>query len=233
MSLLSLPARLIGILTSPRASYADVAARPRWAGMLTAIVLIGSIGTFAFLSTEVGQQAMLDQQVRMMESFGVTLDDAVYERMEQSLESARYTTPLAQAVALPVVGLIVAGLLYAIFNAIVGGNATLKQIFAIVVHSGVIMAFAQIFGLPLAYARESMSSSTNLAVFFPFLDDSSFAARLLGSIDLFQIWWLVSLSIGLGVLYGRRTGPIANGMIAVYVTIGLIVAAAKTALSGA
>lgn len=201
--------------------------------MLTAIVLVGSIGTFAFLSTEVGQLAMLDQQIRTMESFGVTLDDAGYQRLEQRLESARYTAALAQAVALPLLGLIGAGLLYAIFNAILGGSATFTQVFAIVVHSGVIMAFAQIFGLPLAYARESMSSSTNLAVFFPFLDDSSFAARLLGSIDLFQIWWLMSLSIGLGVLYGRRTSPIANGMIAAYVTIGLIVAAIKTALPGA
>ena len=39
----------------------------------------------------------------------------------------------------------------------------------------------------------SMSSATNLAVFLPFLDDNSFLARLLGSIDLFFIWWMVSL----------------------------------------
>ena len=69
-------------------------------------------------------------------------------------------------------------------------------------------------------------------MFFPFLDENSFAARMLGSIDLFLIWWMVSLAIGLGVLYRRRTGPIATTLLVVYVTIGLIIAAVKTASSG-
>jgi hypothetical protein len=43
-----------------------------------------------------------------------------------------------------------------------------------------------------------MRVATNLAVFFPFLDENSFPARLLGSIDLSLIWWIVSLPIGLG-----------------------------------
>jgi hypothetical protein len=230
---LSLPARIIGVFFAPRATYADVAARPRWAGMLAVVVLVGSMGTFAFLSTEVGRQAMLDQQIRAMESFGFKVSDAQYARMEQSLGFARYTGPIFQAISLPLIGLGIAGLMIGLFNAILGGNAAFKQVYAIVVHSGIIMTLAQIFGLPLAYARESMSSSTNLAVFFPFLDDASFAARFLGSIDLFVIWWIVSLSIGLGVLYRRKTGPIANGLIGAYVVIGLIIAVVKTALSGA
>ncbi|NDP43987.1 MAG: hypothetical protein GZ089_14925 [Aromatoleum sp.] len=229
----TLPARLIGVLTAPRATYADVAAHPRWFGVLAFVVLFGSLGTFAFLSTDVGKAAMLDQQVKMLESFGMKLNDAAYQRMEGGLDRARYAAPIGQAVFFPLVGLIIAGVVFAVFNAIMGGNATFKQLYAIVVHSGVVISLAQVFGLPLAYARESMSGATNLTVFLPFLDESSFAARFLGSIDLFQIWWLVSLSIGLGVLYRRKTGPIANGMIAVYVFIALVIAAIKTAFSGA
>jgi hypothetical protein len=90
-----------------------------------------------------------------------------------------------------------------------------------------------LFSTPLAYARETLSSATSLAVFAPFLDDSSFAARALGSVDLFVLWWIVSLAIGLGVLHHRRTGPIATTLIAVYVAIGVVVAAVKTAVAGA
>jgi hypothetical protein len=90
-----------------------------------------------------------------------------------------------------------------------------------------------LFSTPLAYARESVASATNLAVFLPFLDERSFAARLLGSIDLTFIWWMISLSIGLGILYRKRTSPIATTMLVVYVVIGLIIAAIKTATSGA
>jgi hypothetical protein len=229
----SLAARIVGVLTAPRATYADVAAHPRWLGVMAFVIIVGAGATFAFLSTEVGKQAMLDQQVRTMESFGVKLNDVAYQRMEQGVNTARYTGPIFQAIFLPLTALLVAGIAIAVFNAILGGNAAFKQVYAIVAHSAVIITLAGLFGLPLAYARETMSSSTSLAVFLPFLDENSFAARFLGAIDLFQIWWLVSLGIGLAVLYRKKTGPIAIGLLAVYVTIGLIVAGVKTALSGA
>ncbi len=88
-----------------------------------------------------------------------------------------------------------------------------------------------LFAMPLDYMRETLSSPTNLGVFAPFLDEASFLARLLGSIDLFQIWWLVTLSIGLGVLYKRRTGPIAMSLLTVYAVIILAIAAVRSALS--
>jgi hypothetical protein len=68
-------------------------------------------------------------------------------------------------------------------------------------------------------------------VFVPFLDEKSFLSRLLGTIDLFQIWWLVVLAIGLGVLYKRRTGPIATSLLTVYAVIILAIAAVRSALS--
>jgi hypothetical protein len=229
----SLPARVAGVLFAPRATYAAVAAQPRWLGVLLVVVGLGGAATFAFLSTDVGKAAMLDQQVRTMESFGVKIPDAAYQRMEQGLDRARYTGLAGQAVAMPLAALIVAGIALGVFNALLGGDATFKQVYAVVVHSGVILSLSQLFGTPLAYARESLSGATNLGVFAPFLDDNSFAAHALGSIDLFMLWWAISLSIGLGVLYRKRTRPIAITLIACYVAIGLVIAAIKTAVSGA
>ncbi len=98
---------------------------------------------------------------------------------------------------------------------------------------GVVSLAQQLFVYPLDYARGSLSSPTNLGVFLPFLDETTFPARLLGAIDLFLIWWLVNLAIGLGVLYKRRTGPIATGFLSVYLVIALIIAAIRTAVAGA
>ena len=87
--------------------------------------------------------------------------------------------------------------------------------------------------LPLDYAKQSMSSTTTLSVFMPFLNDNTFPARFFGFIDLFRIWWIVNLAIGIGVLYKRRTTPIATTMLVLYAVIALIVAAVGLALSGA
>jgi hypothetical protein len=230
---MSLPARLVGILMSPRAAYADVVARPRVLGALAVVILISSTAVYTFMSTEVGKQAGLDMQVRQMESFGRTMTDAQYQRMEQMAGYAPYFGAGGQIVTLPLMALIIAGIAFAVFNAALGGDATFKQVYAVVVHSGVIIAVQQLFTLPLDYVRETLSSPTNLAVFLPFLDENSFPARLLGSIDLFVIWWTINLAIGLGILYRKRTSPIATTLLVIYVTIGLVIAAVKTALAGA
>jgi hypothetical protein len=221
-------------LTSPRATYAGVAAHPRWLGALVVVLAISIGSVFTFLSTEVGRNALLDQQVRQSEAFsGRQLTDAQYERVQTMLPYARYFAAGAQLITLPLAALIIAGISFAVFSALLGGDGTFKQTFAVVVHSGIVLSVSQLFITPLNYARESMSGATNLAVFAPFLDDASFAARLLGSIDLFILWWAISLAIGLGVLYKKRTGPIATCLIVVYVAIGVIIAAYKSAVAGA
>ena len=207
-------------------------ARPRVFGALAVVLAVIMTTTFAFLSTEIGQQASLDNQVRQVESFGGPVTDAQYTEMERMAPYARYFAAVFQLVLTPTMALIVAGLAFAVFNAGLGGDATFKQVYAIVVHSGAILGMQALFGLPLAYARESLAGTTNLAVFFPFLDEDSFAAQLLGSIDLFLIWWMVSLAIGCGVCTRRRTGPIATTLLVIYVTIGLLIAVIKTASSG-
>jgi hypothetical protein len=224
-------ARVIGVFVSPRATYADVAARPRWFGALALSAVVVAGGFFIFLSSEVGKQAVLDQQTQLIESFGIKLNDQAYDRMEAGIDRARYTTSIGQLIGIPLVAVIIAGIMLGIFNALLGGDATFRQVFAIVAHSTLITALQQIFALPLDYVRETMSSPTSLSVFAPFLEEDSFLARLLGAIDLFQIWGIVSLAIGLGVLYKRRTAPIATTMFIVYFIIVAAVAAIRSALS--
>jgi len=227
------PARILGVIFTPRAAYADVAARPAWLGAMLVVLALTGGSTFAFLSTEIGKNAMLDQQRQTMESFGVKLNEQAMQRMEEGAARAPYFAVISQAVLLPVAALAVAGIALAVFNALLGGDARFKQVFAIVVFSGVILALGAIFVLPLDYARETMSSPTTLSVFLPFLEENSFLARFLGAIDLIRVWWFVSLSIGLAVLYRKRTGPIAVTMLVVYAVIALVVAAVQSALSGA
>jgi hypothetical protein len=224
-------ARVIGVFVSPRATYADVAARPRWFGALALSTVVVAGGFFIFLSSDVGKQAVLDQQMQLIESFGVKLSDAQQAQMESRVDYARYTTAAGQVIGIPLVAVIIAGIMLGIFNALLGGDATFKQVFAIVAHSTLITALQQIFALPLDYVRETMSSPTSLGVFAPFLEENSFLARLLGAIDLFQIWGIVSLAIGLGVLYKRRTAPITTTMFIVYFVIVAAVAAIRSALS--
>jgi hypothetical protein len=57
------------------------------------------------------------------------------------------------------------------------------------------------------------------------LDDQSFAGRLAGMLDIFIIWWLLVLAIGLAVLYRRRTQPIFMTLFGIYAVIIIAIAA--------
>ena len=83
-----LVARIFGVLLAPRATYADVAAHPRWLGVLAVILLVMATGSIILFSTDVGKEALLDQQVTTMESLGLKVSDEMYQRMEESTVAA-------------------------------------------------------------------------------------------------------------------------------------------------
>jgi hypothetical protein len=228
-----LAARVFGVLTSPRSTYADIAARPRWFGALVFVLVATLIPSSWLLSTDVGQRAVIDQQLQTAEAFGRTMSDAQYQRLVQFAPYSVYFAAVSQVILLPLITLVIAGIVFAIFNAVLAGDASFKQVFAVVAFSGVLMALRTLFSTPLNYANESLSSPTTLAAVLPVFEDNTFGARLLGSIDLFLIWWTVNLAIGLGVLYKRRTSPIATTMLVVYGAIALTIAAVRSVLAGA
>jgi hypothetical protein len=222
-----LAARLAGVVFAPRDAYTAVAARPRALGALLVAIAIMVAVQATFLSTDVGREAMLDQQISAMKTFGVNVTDQMVQQMESRLAIAPYTSAGSLLIGLPVFCAIVAGLLLAIFTALLGGGATFKEVYAVVAHSTIIGAIQQLFSFPIMYARGEMSSPTRLSVFFPMLEENSFATYLLSAVDLFYLWSLVNLAIGIAVLYKRRTGPVASVLLGIYAVIAVIIAAVR------
>ncbi len=215
-----LVARFIGVITAPRETYMSVVAYPKWFGMLALVTLGIAILVGGFLGTKVGQDAWLDAAL----SSGREFNEQQMQGMQKMMPFMGYITAVSMLVSWPLILVVIAGILYAVFNAAMGGTATFKQVFAVVVHAGPIGLLAQLFTVPLNYFRGTMTSATNLGVLLPMLPEKSFLALLLGMIDLFLIWQLVVLSIGLAVLYRRRTQPIATALLVVYAIIAVIVA---------
>jgi len=229
---MSLPARLAGVIFSPGATFKSIAAHPKWLGAFLVVLLALSGAQFAFLSTKVGQDAMLDQQIKRIESMGGTVTQEQEEQQEKMLPYMRYIVGGATLIFGTVMTFAFAGILYAVFTAMMGGEATYKQVLAVSTHAGAVQLLQIAFSMPLNYVRETMSSATNLGVFVPFLDETSVIARFLGMIDLFLIWWLIVLAIGIAVLYRRKAGPIFGSFMGVYVVIAAVAAIVMRAFAG-
>jgi len=222
---MNLLARFIGIITAPRATFESVVAHPKVLGMLLLTATITALGAALPMTTDTGKQAAIDQQVKTMESFGMTVNDEMYAGFQKGTAMLPYTTGGSVLVMTPIILAILSGILFAVYNGALGGEARFKQIYAVLTHAGVISALGQLFTGPMNYFRGSVSSPTNLSALLPMLDDTSFLAKLAGMIDLFIIWWLIVLAMGLAVLYRRKTQPTAMTLFGIYAVVALCVAA--------
>jgi len=217
-------ARLAGVIFSPRETFAAIVAqpKPKWFGAMAVVTLTIALAQYAFLSTNVGQDAMVDQQIRQTERWAGSVTQAQIDGIEQRAPMNKYIVSAATLIIGPIVTFIITGILFGVFNAMLGGDATFRQALAVSTHGGAINILQTLFVVPLNYFRESMTSATNLGVFVQFLDETSFVARLLGWFDMFIIWGLLVTAIGYGVLYKRKTAPIFWTFMGIYVVIALI-----------
>jgi Yip1 domain len=223
-----LVARLIGVLFSPKETFAAVVARPRWLAVMVVTLVMSSAAYYLILSSQDMQDAIVDQQVRAMESRG----NAVSDQQIANIERFIGYLPVGYAVGIfvlgPLLGAAIAGIVTGIFTTLMGGNGTFKRVFAVMNHAGFIPAISALFiaGMLAVGAKPigARPPGANLGVFLPMLEETSFLAVLLRSIDMFLLWWMVVLAIGLGVLYKRRTGPIATTFIGLYIVIALLIA---------
>ena len=59
-----LVARIVGVILSPKETFAAVAAKPRWLGIMLVTLVMSSAGYYVILSSPDMQGAIVDQQVR-------------------------------------------------------------------------------------------------------------------------------------------------------------------------
>ena len=220
---LGLLSRVMGVIFSPRETFAAVVARPKWFGAIAIAVLISGAAQFALLSTDLGQDLALEQQVGAAEAFGITISDEAYANMEEGMENARYTGPIATIFFTPIILLMSSGILHVMFGLVGGGSGSFKQVYAINSHASIISSLQLVFTTIVTLAA-GRAAGANLSVFVPTLEDTSFVYKFLSYIDLFYVWSTFITAVGLGVLYKRRTGPIALVLFGIYFVIALIIA---------
>lgn len=233
----SLAARAYGVIRHPRVTFSTIVQVPSWAPILAATTAVTFLCGLAFLRTDVGQQALVDQWERTSTAFGQSVDDEGYARMEQTARNAGVDAAYSAVTALasgPVLVFVLSGALFLLLNArkLEGERPSFTQVLTVVSSAGVILALRQVVATPIEYIRESIASPTTLVQLFSMLDEASPLARFLGIIDLFVVWWIVVLAIGLSVLYRRRTRTLLLALTGAYVALALLAALAMAVSGG-
>jgi hypothetical protein len=198
-----------------------------WVVVLLAVAVCGGL----LLSTPVGQQALVDERVRMTEAVGGRVDDAQYARLRAEPPLSVYLTSGGRLLLTPPVTMLVAAGLLALAR-IDGVALPFTTALAIAVHASVVLALQQAVATPLHYVAESLTSPTNVAGLLRLFDDGTWPARLFGTIDVFGLWWMWLLSAGLAAATTRPARRYFWRLTAVYVGVAAVVAAVFAVLGG-
>jgi hypothetical protein len=227
--------RAIGVIFSPEDTFRSVARNPRAAGVLFLAAVVIALATGLPQFTERGRMAALDAQVQAIERFtGNAVTPEMYAQLERQAHYGAYSAIVGTFIMLPVMTLAIAGVLWVVFNAIMGGTATFKAVVAVVAHTQIIGALGAVAAVPVQYAQgiQSMAGPFNLGALLPMLDPGGFPAMFLGGISIFTLWQLAVAAIGLGVLYARPAGRVAAGLVIAYLVLAAVITAVVSSFMG-
>jgi hypothetical protein len=212
-SLPNLPARIVQVFVSPAALFDSLKEVPAWIGMMLVLVLVSVVSSF-LVPEEVmrelvqanmpagAEQAQVDQAVSIARVWGRTL--------------ALVGTPLTIA--------IIAGILILVYNVILGGEGTFKQLFSATTHAFAIYTVGGLLVLALILARGEMTT-LSLHLLIPGLEEG-FLFRLLRGINVFSLWTAAVLGIAVSRIYPKRSAGSATVLlVALYVLLAAILAA--------
>lgn len=218
--------RIVSVLVAPAKTFASIRQNPTWLTPLLVLVLVVLLTTF-----------LVTQKVDWVEAAGQILDaqnrTMSEDQREQAIDTMERvlpkTTLIGPLVAFPVFSLLTGLICLVAVNAL-GGQLSFKQSFSTVVHSAMPQLVAGLLTIPVVLGRESFSFvelqggsflKSNLGAFAT--EETAGALRaLMGSVDLFTLWGVVLLSLGLATVGRLSKGVSAAVAIGVWVFWTLI-----------
>lgn len=201
---------------APRRLFEEFRTHTPWLGPLLITTVVAVLATTAIPDSVFVEQTR-DATNRLGKPVTVTSDPATIARW------GRILSAFSAAILQPMVALGVAGLLALIFGVVMRAQARVPQYLAIATHALLVPALGTLFLLPFRFENPGLELS--LALFAPFLTPNGWLFRLLTILNLFSLWTLLLLALGVStvnrnVTWGRATAV----LVGIYLTVGAVIA---------
>lgn len=188
--------RFFGIFFEPRKVFLSLDKKPVWIDVLIVLLLLLVLTLYFF------------QPLILQEQKAKILKNEKLSEEQKSLAVQSIDQPFTKimiwvggVLGFLIVFFIVAGIFFLIANFILGGEGSYKRMLSIYAHSSLVMVPASIVKLPLALVKKTMMVQTSPAAFLSPEAEGSVLYVLFSSLDIFTIWTLILISLGVSVLY--------------------------------
>jgi len=211
---LSFPERLMGIFISPGETLEDVARKPGFWAPLIALVL-GAVAVSESMLWKIGMERM----VRMGIEQSSRASSMSPEQMDQAVrQGARIGGILAHFGGLlgaPIYLLILAGLGILTVNLIFGAPTKFKTVFSVICYANLVSLLGSLMGVAVIlfgdpdHFNPQNPVPSNVGFFLNPTQVSKPLYALASSPDIFTIWMLILVAIGLSKGTGSKTKPLS------------------------
>jgi hypothetical protein len=216
--------KVVNIFFEPRRVFLSLKIKPTW---LVPVIIVAVLGVGFFYYTF---PYIMNEQVQNIRD-NDRIPEEQKERIIERIGEAKHP-PIWQMAIAPVGTLIslviVAAVLFFVFNVLMGGDSGFRRVFSVYCYSSLIAIPAMIVKFPLVMMKGNINVQTSLALLLSPDAKGSFLYSVLSSFDIFTLWQLILASLGLGVMYKFSTKK-AFTTVAVLWIIWIL---AKSGLSG-
>jgi Yip1 domain len=230
--------RIAGIFFEPARTFEDIARRPTF--VIPMVLLIAVVLVFmALFAQHVGWERSIRHQWEINPRAAQMSPEQRENAIQMQIKFSGVAAYAGVILGIPIVDLIWAALLFGIVKGIMGAAVKYKQVFSVLAWSGVVGLISSALTILVMFMKNPDDFNLqNPLVFNPGalmdpLTSSKFVYSLASSLDLFTIWMLVLIGIGLKAASGKHlsTGGAMTAVFAPWViwTLGKAALAAAFA----
>ena len=188
--------KIINIFFSPAKVFQSLKEKPAWA--LPLVIVLVFVALTAVVTVISTKDVAMAKQEEILKERGMS---------EEQIQQAKVFMTGPMPIIFGAIGaIIVTGVILLIFalllNVLIptlGGVASFARVFSVVSHSALVMVPGNIIRLLLILVTKSLYATTSLAAFTPNLARNSVAFQLLASFDLFTIWEMILVAMGIRI----------------------------------
>jgi hypothetical protein len=177
---------------------------------LVPLLILAVVGIIAYLPVQdLVAELEYDQTVNFMEKTDRLSEEAkteMLQKADEKLEGSHINQYISWFIGYPIKVLFMALVALLIGNTIMGGDAKYGQLLNITAWSYMISILENIIKIPLMLSKWSLEVYTGLGV-LGIGENGSFINKFIAGFDLFALWRIVLIAIGMGIIYSKRTKP--------------------------
>ena len=206
-----------------------------WKKALVPLLILAVLGIISYsIIQDLADDYGYEKAVSVIENMDRLTDEQKVEqiaKIEERMDGPQITSWVSSGLGGPITVLFMTLIALLVGNTFMGGSAKYGQLLNVTAWAFMINILETIVKIPLMLNKWTLEIYTGLGV-FGIGEKGSFINSLLAGVDIFAIWRIILIAIGMGIIYNKKTQPYAVGMLIAWFVLKIIGAGLSSFLGG-